>query len=94
MKKPKKVHWKVCRKNRKGQFVSCVVRNKLALVYEVGKWTKPQIGKCFVFGSKRSAESFARGYGRTFLLQCEVQNPSRLLSCTWTSRSAKSILAF
>ena len=61
-------------KKSKRRFCSCIVYNTefAAVVYDIGKVTKPKFGKLLAFSTLAKAKAF-RGPGR-IILECKAKN--------------------
>lgn len=69
----KKRYWKAL--NVEGdKFTSRIMRGKYCLVYPVGKWVKPPVGKIFIFETQRRAVSFGGNDQRIHCVKkCEAK---------------------
>lgn len=53
-----KYYWKVVIDNGCGEYVSSWARNGYQLRYKIGKWTVPNIGKIFIFETRKQAREY------------------------------------
>lgn len=71
--------YKVCRivyhDNDICKYVSCVTTGIYQLEYNIGEWTKPKVGKIFVFDSLENAQDFT--WQGDVIFKCEAKNPTK-----------------
>jgi len=53
--KPKKFYWKVVRVQQDGRMTSQIAFGTLQKTYSIGKTTKPDIGKLFIYKTRKAA---------------------------------------
>lgn len=74
-----KYYYKVVRNTEDPKvFVSAIISpssRKFSLKYKMGRWTRPNIGKIFVFSSRKAAVEFTEGAKSYSILRCMVKNP-------------------
>ena len=69
----KKYYWKALRIEG-DKFTSCIVMGKYCLVYPVGKWVKPPVGKIFIFKTRQHALNFNGDWSATHVKKCEAKS--------------------
>ncbi len=74
--KNKKYYWKVVSRNGiSKKYSSIIVYGKYSVDYEIGKWSRPKIGKIFIFETRAAARNFIRGRYDASILKVEARNP-------------------
>lgn len=78
---PQKYYYKVVQKTEDPKvFISAIISpssRKFSLKYKMGRWTRPNIGKIFVFDSRKAAVEFTSGDKHYSVLRCVVKNPQK-----------------
>lgn len=72
----KKYYWKALIESG-DQLTSRIVMGEYSLVYPIGKWVKPLVGKIFIFETEEDAIAFDEGYSNTCVKKCEAKGVTR-----------------